>query len=253
MKVTLVQPQLYWKDPTANRADLEELLWQNDTDSDLIVLPETFNTGFAPEASELAEPYNGSTMQWMKQLAKQFNSSICGTLFIKKEGHTFNTFVYVSSTGEYNTYDKKHLFGHEKESVVNGDSFFEQELNGIQLGAATCYDLRFPAWIRKAAFQKKVLIIPANWPKSRIEHWRTLLTARAIENQCYVIGVNITGGTIGNIEYAGNSMVIAYDGTVLFEADDSICIHSVELDMEGLHEYRKNFPFLNDADNFNMD
>lgn len=255
MKITLVQPKLYWKDPVANRSNIEELLWQKEGETDLIILPEAFNTGFAPEAYDLAEPIKGTTMQWMNQIAKQFNSAICGSVFIKEHRKTYNKMLFIRPDEGYESYDKKHLFSLSDEitAITPGSYLLTTRYKEASLGFGICYDLRFPAWNRKVGLKSNVMIFSANWPSKRIAHWKALLQARAIENQCYVVGVNITGGEIGDIDYNGNSMVIAYDGTILFEANEQEQTKTLELDLIGLKEYREHYPFLNDADSFTID
>ncbi len=215
LKVHLVQSVLHWEDPKKNLAMFDEKLAGIDTAPDLIVLPEMFTTGFTMIPHNHAEPMEGKSMQWMQEKAGQHNCVVTGSMIIRANGNYFNRLIWMQPDGNYQFYDKKHLFSYagENKYYTPGSGKLVVELKGWKIMPVICYDLRFPGWCRNSydedrGFAYDCMINVANWPGSRSHAWRVLLMARAIENQAYVIGLNRVGADGNNIEYSGDSAVI---------------------------------------------
>lgn len=264
MKVSLIQNKIYWEDRSSNFLHFGKLIRSIKSKTDLIVLPEMFTTGFTMDPKRFAEEY-GSTLLWMQDMAKIKNACITGSVAVKEKGKYYNRLYFVQPNGKYQSYDKRHLFrmagedkhykaGRAKTIVKTGD---------WNICPMICYDLRFPVWSRNSTKQKKkngqaeyeydVLIYVANWPKIRSYPWKQLLMARAIENQCYVIGVNRVGKDGKGIDHSGDSLVIDPKGKVIgkLKPGSKGFIH-VELDKVSLEEFRRNFPAGMDADLFQI-
>ncbi|MDX1910642.1 MAG: amidohydrolase [Saprospiraceae bacterium] len=261
MRVTLIQSTVHWEDPAANRAMFAQKLENVTEQTDLVVLPEMFSTGFSMNAEKLAEPMNGATVVWMQQAASRLNAAVTGSFICKEGARFFNRLLFVRPDGSMEQYDKKHLFtlAGEHNHFTAGQKRITVEWRGFRICPLICYDLRFPVWSRNArgSFIKglhpyyDVLLYVANWPNRRAHHWRALLTARAIENQSYVVGVNIAGADGNGLEYTGDSAVLDFSGQRLLEiADGKEAIQTVELSLEALHAYRAQLPFLADGDVF---
>lgn len=260
LRTTLVQTDLYWQDIDANLAMMEEKIWQIDEDIDLIILPEMFNTGFSMNAEKLAEPMNFKTFKWMNQMAKQKNAAICGSYIIKESTNYYNRLYFIDPEGNFDFYDKRHLFrmGEEHLTYSEGKKRMIREFRGFKIMPLVCYDLRFPVWIKNQydndadELEYDVLVFVANWPAPRTNVWDTLLKARALENQCYSIGVNRTGKDGEGIEYSGNSVVYDYKGLLLNEITNDPSIQTIELNLEELKAFRKKFPVYLDWDKFGL-
>ena len=274
---TLIQSNLQWEDKTANLQQLEEKILSIQEPTQIIVLPEMFNTGFSMKPEELAEDMNGPTVAWMKRMAMEKRVIITGSLMIRENaqsGHTdqmspttqvnyFNRLIWMLPNGQHGIYDKRHLFAYagEDKHYKAGKKRLIASVNGWKINLQVCYDLRFPVWGRQAVAHSTaepegpefdVLIYVANWPERRVHAWKTLLMARAIENQCYVIGVNRTGNDGNGINHSGSSMVIDAMGEVLYEKEHEEAIHTITLSKEKLEEIRHKLPFLKDADDFSL-
>ena len=250
LHVALVQSDLFWNDPLANKARFDALL-TSVQDVDLIVLPETFTTAFCMEGR--AEPMNGVSVQWMLQKAKSLNAAICGSLIIQEDTEQYNRFVWVTPKGEIECYDKRHLF-----SLMGEDKQFasgvERKLINYKdwnICPQICYDLRFPVFSRND-FGYDVLLYIANWPVRRIAAWDKLLQARAIENQSYVIGVNRVGEDVNNILFPGHSAVYNDLGETLLFLGEAEKVEVVTLSKQALIENRQRLPFLKDRDEFTL-
>ena len=250
LHVALVQSDLFWNDPLANKISFDALL-TSVQGVDLIVLPETFTTAFCMEAR--AEPMNGVSVQWMLQKAKSLNAAICGSLIIQEGKEQYNRFVWVTPKGEIEFYDKRHLF-----SLMGEDKQFasgvERKLihyKGWKICPQICYDLRFPVYSRND-LGYDVLLYVANWPARRIVAWDKLLQARAIENQSYVVGVNRVGDDINNISFPGHSAVYDVLGETLVFLGGEEKVGVVTIDKELLTETRERLPFLKDRDRFTL-
>ena len=254
LNVTLVQTNLHWEDATANMAMLEEKISGISEPTDLIILPEMFTTGFTMTPAKVAEPMNLHTTRWMRQIAAQTGAVITGSVVIKEDSKYYNRLLWVSPDGEVDTYDKRHLFrmGKENEVFTGGDTRIIKELKGWKICPLICYDLRFPVWSRNIDLAYDLLIYVANWPQVRMYPWDTLLAARAIENQSYVIGVNRTGLDGNNIVHAGHSAVIDFAGKVLFREINNEVVHQHTLSKTTIDEFRQKFPAYLDADKFEI-
>jgi omega-amidase len=256
--ITLVQTDLFWEDKVANLAMLEKKL-ANTPAGGVVLLPEMFNTGFSMRPETLAEDMQGPTVSWMKQMAASRRTILAGSLMIAENGHFFNRLVWMLPNGQFGIYDKRHLFGfagEDKHFTPAGKRLVAQ-VNGWKLNLQICYDLRFPVWARQQLSddgepEYDVLVYLANWPERRAQAWKTLLQARAIENQCYVVGVNRIGNDGHGIYHSGDSMVVDPMGKVLFTKANEEVVHSQTLDHAFLRDIREKLPFLTDADDFHI-
>ncbi|WP_461075612.1 amidohydrolase [Spirosoma flavus] len=264
MHITLLQADLYWHDPVANRAMLEERIFTLPESTDLIVLPEMFTTGFTMEARNVAEPMNLTTFRWMKQMAAQTGAVVTGSYVVQEgDGQTgrryFNRLIWMQPDGQFDMYDKRHLFRMAGEDGIYaaGTQRIIKEWKGWRICPLICYDLRFPVWSRNRQaestdFAYDLLLYVANWPAARRSAWNTLLQARAIENLSYVVGVNRVG-TDGNEHlYTGDSAVIDYKGDVAFRHSDTEIVHQQTLSLDELRSFREKFPANLDADSFTL-
>ncbi len=252
LHITLVQTNLYWENPTANLAMLEEKIFAISEKTDLIILPEMFNSGFTMNVAEVAEPINLSTTRFMKQMAAQTGAVIMGSFIVKDGENYYNRLLWVEPNGEIDYYDKRHLFRMAKENDVfsGGEKRIIKTLKGWKICPLICYDLRFPVWSRNVNLDYDLLIYVANWPKVRMYPWDSLLVARAIENQSYVVGVNRVGEDGNGFPHSGNSAIIDFAGKVLAkEIDKEIVLHYT-LEKSPLDEFRQRFPAYLDADGF---
>lgn len=247
MRVLLFQFDIQWADAAANRAHIAQVL-QGQPQCDLIVLPEVFTTGFGGQPSEVAEPAaGGATLEWMKRLAREYDSAVAGSVAVREADTFRNRNYFVKPTGEVAFYDKHHLFHFAGEDgYTAGNERVVVEWRGVRFMLLTCFDLRFPAWSR-CHEDYDVILYSANWPTTRIGQWRTLIRARAIENQCYVVAVNRIGKD-PNCAYSGESAVIHPLGHDLVCCGNSEMAVSVELDLEAQNTLRKKFPLLKERD-----
>ncbi len=261
MRISIIQTALHWENPVANLQMLAEKLANLKGQTDLVVLPEMFSTGFSMRAEALAEPMEGPTMEWMAEIAKSLDAAITGS-FICRSGESYrNRLIFMYPSGQFEFYDKKHLFSLTEENVhfIPGQKRLVVEWRGWRICPLICYDLRFPAWSRNTMGSfigglnpyYDLLIYVANWPSKRAHHWRTLLMARAIENQSFVAGVNIAGKDGNQFEYTGDSAIVDYTGQPLIQIPDGKeAVHTLTLSLEDLHAFRQQLPFLADADVF---
>ena len=247
MKVGIIQHDIVWGKPAENRLRLQQQI-EAQLGVDLYVLTEMWSTGFATEPTGLAERDDAS-LQWMKQMAQQQNAAIAGSIAMEENGKFYNRLYFVKPDGSVAAYNKRHLFayGGEDKYYERGTERVVVEWRGIRMLLMVCYDLRFPVWMR-CRNDYDAIICVANWPTVRIEAWKTLLRARSIENQCYVIGANRVGHD-ENCEYCGESAIIHPYGHAIAECErDKEGSLQALLDMEKLREFRKKFPVLKDAD-----
>jgi omega-amidase len=258
LSFTLIQTFLYWENKQANLQMLEEKI-KSIQNSHIVILPEMFSTGFSMKAEELAEPENGPTHQWMQKMAAEKRMIITGSIITEENSEYYNRLMWMLPNGDYGCYDKRHLFAYAKEDehYAAGNKRFIASVNGWKINLQVCYDLRFPVWSRQqfsedGEFEYDVLIFVANWPNRRSHAWKTLLQARAIENQCYVIGVNRVGEDGNNIYHSGDSMVIDPLGEILYHKADEEDIYTISLDKEHLQSVRDKFQFWRDADKFEI-
>lgn len=252
LKLTLIQTDLAWEDGAANREALWREIEPMDEPGDLIVLPEMFTTGFSMAPQDLAEPMTGASVRWLHQIAASKKAAVTGSLIIAEEGCYYNRLFWVTPDGGQLTYDKKHLFTFAGEDKVYtpGDRHLQVALKGWQIRPMICYDLRFPAWARNRPPHYDLAIFVANWPARRADHWRSLLKARAIENQSYVIGVNRVGEDGNGITYSGDTLAIDPLGRILFHRALEPCVQTLTLAGDLLEDCRGEFPALADGDPF---
>lgn len=254
LTVAYIQTNLVWENAQANRAHFQTLIESLEANTDLVVLPEMFTTGFSMQPRALAESVKGPTLQWMKQLAAQCNVTITGSVIIEDHGSYYNRLFWVSPSGDVKQYNKRHLFSlaGEEKLYEAGQEQLIVELKGFKIMPLICYDLRFPVWSRNT-MNYDVLIYVANWPEKRNFFWKHLLIARAIENQSYVIGVNRVGVDGNNMPHSGDSVVLDALGAELSAAQSSKeQVGYAVLTKEHLTTVRNRFRFLDDQDTFSL-
>jgi predicted amidohydrolase len=262
LRITLVQADLAWENPAANRAHLAELLAKHPPQTDIILLPEMFATGFSMNTAKLAETNDdkndGDSLQWMRQQARRYNALVVGSLITKDEGKFYNRLFAVHPDGTRQHYDKRHLFfmAKEHQHYAPGQANIIVHYKGWRILPQVCYDLRFPVWSRNqlpnGPQAYDLLLYVANWPEARAHHWRRLLPARAIENLCYVAAVNRVGTDGKDLPYRGDSVVLDYHGETLTELVRGEGTATVTLGAEALQTYRAKFSFWQDADKFEL-
>jgi len=263
MKVTLIQTYLHWENREKNLSHFDALIDSIKEPTDLIILPEMFTTGFTMNPKQFAESDN-VTLEWLKQKSKQKNAVITGSVAVKENDNNFNRLFWVEPNQAYSTYDKRHLFrmAKEDENYTSGTKKIIKQINSWNICPLICYDLRFPVWSRNT-FKKisdtecdaeyDVLIYIANWPEVRNYPWKQLLIARAIENQCYVVGVNRIGLDGNNFSHSGDSVVITPRGEIISKTKaNEESIETIPLDKNYLTDFRKIFPVGLDADSFTI-
>lgn len=251
LKIALIQTNLVWEDPGANLSHLGGILDDIREPVDLIVLPEMFPTGFTMEADPFSEEMNGPSMEWMKKMARKHNCHITGSIIIEEDGKYFNRLIWYRQDGTFEKYDKRHLFSlaGEEKTYTPGRELLQVTCNGWKIRPLICYDLRFPVWCRNDSHYDLMLFV-ANWPEKRIQHWRTLLIARAIENQSFVLGVNRVGDDGNEVYHNGNSMIISPSGKVIEEETDSETILIENLKYDAVAGFRAHLSALDDMDDF---
>jgi omega-amidase len=256
LRVTLIQQSLIWQDAAANRERFESLLSPLAGSTDLVVLPETFTTGFSMDVERLAEQAGGPTTHWLVRLAGNLNAAITGSVITADGGRYYNRLLWATPSGELRHYDKRHLFrmGREHEHFTPGRDVWCVDWRGMRVCPLVCYDLRFPVFSRRRSeLDYDVLLYVANWPAVRVYPWRQLLKARAIENQAFVLGVNRIGADGSGVEHSGDSAAIDFLGQPLAELGSAPSVTTVELDGTALQAFRKKFPAHLDADRFTLD
>ncbi|MBA3970568.1 MAG: nitrilase family protein [Bacteroidetes bacterium] len=272
LKVTIIQSDLHWEDKSKNLDMFSRKIAPLSEATDLIVLPEMFTTGFSMKPELFAESMTGPTIIWMKEKAKEKNCVITGSFICDDNGKHFNRLVWMNADGSYETYDKRHLFrmGDEDNHYGHGDKKIIVELKGWKICPLICYDLRFPVWARNTRIESSnkteesaekketdlaydVLIYVASWPERRCHPWKSLLVARAIENQCYTVGVNRIGNDGNDIYHSGDSVVLNFRGEPVSKtASGKESVETITLNYNDLKEFRKMFPVMLDADDFEI-
>lgn len=253
MKIAIIQAPLVWENPEKNRKYFEEKIKSIQEEIDLVVLPEMFSTGFTMHPENVSETMDGETLSLLKSLAKAKNTAITGSLIIRENGKFYNRLVFVFSSGEIRSYDKRHLFSlaGEEKIYASGTEKLIVEYKGWKICPLVCYDLRFPVFSRNVE-DYDLLLYVANWPTQRIQAWDILLKARAVENMAYVIGVNRIGLDGNNHAYSGHSQVVDFLGNYLLEPQISEEIVIVDLDKNKMLEARQKLGFLKDRDTFSL-
>lgn len=261
LNVSLVQGATRWHDAPANRDYYGSLVRRVAGQSDLIVLPETFLSGFSNDTRASAEGMDGEGLAWMRALARDVNAVITGSLAIREDDKVYNRLIWARPDGTFAQYDKRHLFrmAGEHTRYGGGSERLIVELKGWRILPQVCYDLRFPVWLRNRRLESAVggmdydlSLFVANWPAPRRQPWRTLLRARAIENLAYVIGVNRVGTDGNDLPYAGDSAVIDPVGEPLVELGVQEQVVTMSLDPASLLTHRERFPAWMDADDFTL-
>jgi len=249
LRCLLIQTQLFWADAEANRRHLETILREREGSFDLAVFPETFTSGFLGDTRAAAEDMQGATVAWMRQLAAELGSVLCGSAAVATGAGTANRFLWAAPDAEVQFYDKRHLFsfGGEDERYVAGSERKVFAYAGWRVCPQVCYDLRFPVWCRNRG-DYDALVFVANWPEPRTAAWTALLRARAIENQCYVIGVNRSGRDPRGLVYKGGSAVYDPLGDTVLDLGDREKDGVAVIDLDDVARIRHELPFQRDAD-----
>ncbi len=252
LHITLIQPDIVWEDKAANLRKYETMIAGISGPKHVVVLPEMFSTGFSMESDKLAEPMDGYTVRWMADMAVKHRCIVTGSLIISDGGKYYNRLVWVQPDRKLWHYDKHHLFGYagEDQHYTPGKNRLIAQVNGWRINLQICYDLRFPVWARNKENEYDALLYVANWPEVRSVAWKTLLQARAIENQCYVVGVNRVGQDGKGFNYSGDSSVFGPLGEVVWQHAHTEAVQTVTLDKDLLLQTREKLPFLKDADKF---
>lgn len=253
LRVTTIQNILHWEDEQANLKMFEQQLSGLQGTTDLVVLPEMFNSGFSMQPKSVAQSMQGSSVQWMRDQAKALGCAICGSLAINEQGQFVNRFLFVHPDGQIEQYDKRHCFRMAGEHLVYSAGEQRVVINylGWRILPQVCYDLRFPVFSRNRD-DYDLAIYVANWPKPRRHPWQVLLQARAIENLCYSVGVNRVGEDANANQYSGDSMVVDFKGDVLFHHQDQVQINTQHLSLQALHQFKEKFPAWKDGDEFSL-
>lgn len=251
LRISCIQNDVIGCDPEANRRHLDEML-KNVENTDIIVFPETFTTGFPADPNVFAEEVEGPTMQWMREKAVEKDCAVCGTIILKNNGF-YNSFIWMEPNGTHLIYNKRHLFTMGGEIGLNrGEECITIEYKGWRIRPFVCYDMRFPVWNRNSfkdgKFEYDLAIYTAEWPEKKSEVWNTLLRARAIENQAYIVGVNRVGIDDSEISYIGESMILNMKGRIVAKAAEGECVVKAAINMEDLTAFREYFTVANDWD-----
>ncbi len=256
LTITLIQTNLFWENKKANLEMLQQKIESIKEKTEVVILPEMFSTGFSMKPELLAETMKGETMQWMQRIASKKKIILTGSIIIEQEGKYFNRLIWMLPTGDYGFYDKRHLFAYADENshYAKGNKKLIASVKGWKIQLQICYDLRFPVWARQEPGnldnQYDLLINIANWPEKRNRAWNVLLQARAIENQCFVAGVNRVGKDGNRIFYSGDSSLIDPMGKIIYQKNNNEDIFTYTLKKETVTEYRNQFPFWKESDYF---
>ena len=254
LRVTLIQAHIIWEKIDENLDHFSQKIKKVLGQTDIIILPEMFSTGFSMNPKRVAEPMDGKTINWLKVQAKNAEAIVTGSFISIENGKYFNRLIWMQPDGNYFFYDKKHLFtlAKEDEYYTAGKSRIIVEWKGWKICPLICYDLRFPAWSRNSKGYD-LLIYIASWPTPRIDAWQTLLAARSIENQVYTIGVNRLGEDENNCQYSGASSVYDYSGKPRYRVFDQEDVFTAELNYEEQKGFRKKLDFLSDQDRYSFE
>ena len=255
LNVCIIQSSLHWENHQANLNMFEEKIEQIKAGTELVVLPEMFTTGFSMNPTQLAEDMNGQTVEWMKRIATEKRIILTGSIIIKENEQFYNRLIWMLPNGEFGMYDKHHLFSYAEEDkhFSAGNKRLITSVKGIKINTQICYDLRFPVWSRLTTENEyDILLYVANWPERRNHAWKTLLQARAIENQCVVIACNCVGEDGNGIKYSGDSCIINPLGEILVskEYDEDFLYYNIQ--KQDVETIRNQFPFAKDKDHFSI-
>ena len=258
LTLTLIQTKLHWEDNAANLQMIDEKILSIKEKTEIVILPEMFSTGFSMQPEKLGEGMDGHTIQWMKKIAAAKKIILTGSLIIEEEGNYYNRLIWMLPNGEMGHYDKRHLFAYagEDKHYTEGNKRLIASVKGWKINLLVCYDLRFPVWSRQqlqdGGKEYDLLIYVANWPDRRRHAWTILLQARAIENQCYVVGVNRVGHDGNNNYHTGDSLVSDPLGEVLYQKKDEEDIFTITLEKSRIESIREKLPFWKDGDAFTI-
>ncbi len=257
---TLIQTQLHWEDKTANLNMLQQKINSINDKTEVVILPEMFSTGFSMQPEKFAEKMDGQTVEWMKKVSADKKVIITGSLMIEEDGNYYNRLIWMLPNGQMGLYDKRHLFAYANEHnhYTSGNKRLIASVKGWRINCNVCYDLRFPIWSRQAntgadrtkELEYDVLLYVANWPERRNLAWKTLLQARAIENQSFVIGVNRVGNDGNDIYHSGDSMVVNPMGEIVYHKAHDEDVFTITLQKDQVEMVREKTPFWRDADPF---
>lgn len=255
LHIAIIQQNIVWENKNANFERLEKLFSKIDQDVDLVILPETFNTGFSPNAKGLAEEPCGETFEWMKKWAMNLDTTIMGSWYVAENQDVYNRLCCINSRGLAGHYNKHHTFrlSTESQDVTKGNKRLIIHINDWKISPFVCYDLRFPTWVRnhyaQGCFDYDIAVFIANWPATRVKAWQRLLQARSIENQSYTIGVNRVGNDALDTPHSGSSLVVSPNGNVIHQLENDVeCVRIFSLNHSNLDRYRKKYPFHLDWD-----
>jgi len=250
LALTLIQADLFWENPKANREQFENIIGALKQPTDVIILPEMFATGFSMQPQKLGESMQGTTVQWMRRMAEQVQAVVVGSAIIHEKGFYFNRLLWMQPDGSFEQYDKRHLFrmAGEHEIYAAGDKRRIVEIKGWKVLPLICYDLRFPVWSRNCNNEYDLILYIANWPERRIAQWDILLKARAVENQSYVAAVNRVGNDGKGIRHPGHSAVIDYIGRTVCSLGEGVQTQTLTLRKAEQDDFRQKFPVWKDAD-----
>lgn len=251
LNISIIQPDILWENKEANLRQYEYYIDAIDEKKEIVVLPEMFSTGFSMNTA-LAETMDGPSVQWMKDMSARHRIILTGSLIIEEEGKYFNRLIWMQPDGKSYHYDKRHLFAYAEEDkhYTAGEKRVIVSVKGFKIMLQVCYDLRFPVWARNRNEEYDILLYVANWPERRNLAWKTLLQARAIENQSYVIGCNRVGKDGKDINYSGDSSLFGPLGEMIWQRSGEAICHTATLQKELIDTTRKSLPFLKDADEF---
>ena len=254
LSVALIQSDILWEEPQKNRQMFQRKIEALSGQTDLIILPEMFTTGFTMKAQRFAETMQGATIAWFSKMSAKTKADMVGSVIIQENENYFNRLIWAKPDGRLLHYDKRHLFRMAGEDNVFSAGTVRTivELNGWKILPLICYDLRFPVWARNRQNEFDMIIYIANWPERRIAHWNLLLKSRAVENQCYVVGVNRIGQDGSGIKHTGQSAAVDYLGNMLCTSDDKEKTETCRLSNIALTDFRKKFPVWKDADLFTI-
>lgn len=251
LRIALCQTHLAWHDWPANKRHLTSVLATIDPGADLVLLPETFSSGFTMEPEKVSTTMDGDVVAWMLSQARDLDAVVMGSAVIREEDRFYNRLIAAFPDSSTSFYDKRHLFSYAGESdhYTRGNHRLVVDINGWRVCPMICYDLRFPVWSRQKD-DYDLLLYVANWPEARITAWKALLKARAIENQAYVAGVSRIGSDDNDITYTGQSQVIDFAGETVYHAGNRDEVGVVQLSFSALEEFRRRYNFLADKDAF---
>ena len=254
LSIHLIQVDLVWENREENIKTIQSEIEKLPEAANLVILPEMFSTGFTMKPELISESMTGATVEWMKEMAAKYNIALVGSIVIEEEKQYYNRLLFVTKDGILDTYDKRHLFSYAGEEKVYTAGIERKILNykGWNICLQICYDLRFPVFCRNRG-EYDLLVFVANWPESRIIAWDALLKARAIENICFVAGVNRIGNDKHNYYHNGHSQLLNYLGDYLVEPQEEAGSFQFEIQKQPLLDMRKILGFLNDADHFTLE